>query len=154
MNKAFPVMMAAGAAFIAIGIASTLYSNVAVEVPLDGTVSPGLTDEISPEMDIGNTLSMQVQGSAFEVNVYDPDGELIASQNSATSEQDLANYTYELTATKAGEYRILVENTGDETVQITGTAQTKSGALASIGPMLLIVTGIIVIGLGLRFRVR
>jgi hypothetical protein len=148
MSKAFPLMMAAGAAFIAIGIASALYSNVAVEVPLDGAVSPGLTDELSPEMDIGNTLSMQASGSTFDVDVYDPDGETLASQ------QGLSNFTYELTATKAGEYRILVENTGSETIQITGTAQTKSSPLASIGPMLLIITGIIVIGLGLRFRAR
>jgi hypothetical protein len=148
MSKAFPVMMAAGAAFIAIGIASALYSYVAVEVPLDGTVSPGLTDEISPEMDVGNTLSMQASGSMFDVDVYDPDGETVASQ------RGLSNFTYELTAAKAGEYRILVENTGDENVQITGMAQTKSSALASIGPMLLIITGIIVVGLGLRFRPR
>lgn len=148
MNKAFPVMMAAGAAFIAIGIASAIYSNVAVEVPLDGTVSPGLTDELSPEMDVGNTLSMQASGSMFDVDVYDPEGNVIAS------EQNRTNFTYELTADKAGEYRILVENTGSDTVQITGTAQTKSGALASIGPMLLIITGVIVIGLGLRSRAR
>lgn len=148
MSKAFPIMMAAGAAFIAIGIASALYSNVAVEVPLDGTVSPGLTDELSPEMDVGNTLSMQTSGSTFDVDVYDPDDNVI------TSEQNRTNFTYNLTAEKAGEYRILVENTGNETVQITGTAQTKSGALASMGPLLLVVTGIIVVGLGLRFRAR
>ncbi len=148
MSKAFPIMMAAGAAFIAIGIASAIYSNVAVEVPLDGTVTPGLTDELSPEMDVGNTLSMHAQGSTFDVDVYDPDGNVINSARGSS------NFTYELTADKAGEYRILVENTGSENVQITGTAQTKSGALASIGPLLLIVTGIIVIGLGLRFRAR
>jgi hypothetical protein len=148
MSKAFPIMMAAGAAFIAIGIASTFYSNVAVEVPLDGTVSPGLTDELSPEMNVGNTLSMQASGSTFDVDVYDPDGNVIAS------ERDRQDFTYNLTAEKAGEYRILVENTGNETVQITGAAQTKSGALASMGPLLLVVTGIIVVGLGLRFRAR
>jgi hypothetical protein len=148
MNKAFPIMMAAGAAFIAIGIASALYSGVAVEVPLDGTVSPGLTDELSPEMDVGNMLSMQASGSTFDVDVYDPEGNVIAS------EDGLSNFTYELTADKAGEYRILLQNTGDENVQITGTTQTKSSALASIGPLLLVVTGIIVVGLGLRFRAR
>ena len=148
MNRTFIIMVAAGAAFIAIGIASTIYSNVAVEVSLDGTVTPGLTDELSPIMDVGNTLSMQANGSTFDVDVYDPDGDELASQ------QGLSNFTYELTATKAGEYRILIENTGSENVQITGTAQTKSGTLASLGPMLLIVTGIIVIGLGARFRTR
>lgn len=147
-SRTFFVMVGAGAAFIAIGIASTLYSNVAVEVPLDGTVTPGLTDELSPEMEVGNTLSMQASGSTFDVDVYDPDGSVIKSERASS------NFTYELTADKAGEYRVLIENTGSENVQITGTAQTKSGALASIGPMLLIVTGIIVVGLGLRARAR
>jgi hypothetical protein len=148
MNRTFLIMVAAGAAFIAIGIASTIYSNVAVEVSLDGTVTPGLTDELSPIMDVGNTLSMQASGSTFDVDVYDPDGNVIESERGSS------NFEYNLTADKAGEYRILVENTGSENVQITGTAQTKSGTLASLGPLLLIVTGIIVIGLGARFRTR
>ena len=148
MNRTFLIMVAAGAAFIDIGIASTIYSNVAVEVSLDGTVTPGLTDELSPIMDVGNTLSMQANGSTFDVDVYDPDGNVIESERGSS------NFEYNLTADKAGEYRILVENTGSENVQITGTAQTKSGTLASLGPLLLIVTGIIVIGLGARFRTR
>lgn len=148
MSKAFPIMMAAGAAFIAIGIAALIYTGVAVEVPLDNTVPPGTPDEISPEMDIGNTLSMQASGSTFDVDVYDPDGNVIAS------EDGLSNFTYELTADKAGEYRIVLQNTGDENVQITGTTQTKSSAFESVSKMLLIITGVIVIGLGLRFRAR
>lgn len=40
-GKTFFAMLAAGAAFIAIGIAASVYSGVSVDVPLDGTLAPG-----------------------------------------------------------------------------------------------------------------
>ncbi|AIC16603.1 hypothetical protein [Nitrososphaera viennensis] len=147
-RKTFLAMLAAGAAFIAIGIAASIYANTAVAVPLDGTVKPGLADELSPDMNVGNTASMQVKGSTFDVEVREPDGVVVVSQ------KGLSNFTYELTATKAGEHRITIQNTGSQNVQITGTAQTKSSPLELSGSLMLVVTGIIVVGLGLRFRDR
>lgn len=147
-GKTFYLMLAAGAAFIAIGIASSVYSAVAVEVSLDGTVKPGFTDELSPEMEVGNTASLTVGGSTFDIAITDPDGQVLGNQTGISS------FSYQLTAQKAGEYRFVIENTGDEDLQITGRAQTKASALGFSGPMLLVVTGIIVVGLGLRFRNR
>jgi hypothetical protein len=146
--KTFIAMLGAGAAFIVIGIAASIYANTAVAVSLDGTVKPGLADELSPDMNVGNTASMQVKGSTFDIQVKDPDGSIV------TSQKDLSNFTYELTASKAGEYRIAIQNTGNQDVQITGTAQTKSSPLEFSGSLMLVVTGIIVIGLSLRFRGR
>jgi hypothetical protein len=147
-NKTFFAMMGAGVVFIVIGIAATVYANTAVAVPLDGTIKPGLTDELSPDMNIGNTASMQIKGSTFNIQVKDPDGKVL------TAQQGLSNFTYDLAASKAGEYRILVQNTGSQEVKITGTAQTKSSPLEFSGSLMLVVTGIIVIGLSLRFRGR
>lgn len=148
-GKTFYLMLAAGAAFIVIGIASSVYSGVAVEVSLDGTVRPGFTDELSPEMEVGNTASLAVGGgSTFDIAITDPDGQVLGNQTGISS------FSYELTAQKAGEYRFVIENTGDEDLQITGRAQTKASPLGFSGPMLLVVTGIIVVGLGLRFRNR
>ncbi|AIF85240.1 hypothetical protein NTE_03211 [Candidatus Nitrososphaera evergladensis SR1] len=146
--KTFIAMLGAGAAFIVIGIAASIYANTAVAVSLDGTVKPGLADELSPDMNVGNTALMQVKGSTFDIQVKDPDGSIV------TSQKDLSNFTYELTASKAGEYRIAIQNTGNQDVQITGTAQTKSSPLEFSGSLMLVVTGIIVIGLSLRFRGR
>jgi hypothetical protein len=146
--KTFIAMLGAGAAFIVIGIAASIYANTAVAVSLDGTVKPGLADKLTPDMNVGNTASMQVKGSTFNIEVKDPDGSVIASQ------KGVSNFTYELTATKAGQYTITTLNTGSQDVQITGTAQTKGSSLELTGALMLAVTGIVVIGLALRFRGR
>jgi len=141
-------MIGAGAIFIAVGIAAALYSGVAVTVPLDKTLGPGLTDEITPEMDVGNTLSIRALGSTFDFTVQDPDGNALAST------KDQSDFSYNLTADKAGEYTVTIKNTGTSDVEITGTTQTKAGPLGFTGPMMLIITGVIVAGISLRFRQR
>jgi len=147
-QKTFYAMLAAGAVFIAVGVAASIYSGVAVKVPLDNTLGPGLSDEITPEMDEGNSLSIHAAGSTFDFTAQDPD------ENTLTSVKDQTDYRYGLTASKPGEYRITIKNTGDSDVVITGTAQTKAGPLGFTGPMMLIITGVIVVGLSLRFRRR
>jgi hypothetical protein len=145
-GKVFYATTIAGALFIAIGIASSVYSGVPVDVPVDGVVRPGQIDVISPEMNVGSTASLTVQGSSYEVTVTDPEGrELVLERGNST-------FNYELTAQRAGEYRILVNNTGTTDLSIAGRAETKSSPLGLTGALMLVVTGVIVIGLGLRFR--
>lgn len=141
-------MIAAAAVFIAVGIAAAIYSGVAVTVPLDNTLGPGLTDEITPEMEEGGQLSIHATGSTFDFTIQNPAG------NNITSTRDQTDFSYELTADAPGEYTIVIKNTGDSDVTITGTTQTKAGPLGFTGPMMLIITGVIVAGISLRFRRR
>ena len=141
-------MIAAGAVFIAVGVASALYSGVPVAVPLDNTLGPGLTDEITPNMDNGSELSIHVTGSTFDFTASDPDRVALISVENRT------DFSYQLTADKAGTYRVTIKNTGNSDVSITGTAQTKAGPFGFSGPMMLIITGVIVTGISLRFRRR
>ena len=142
----FYAAIAAGIAFIAIGAASSIYSNIAVDVPLDNTVRPGAPDIITPDMDVGNTASISVTGSTFNIKIEDPVRQVIISENNVTS------FSYDLTAQKAGQHRIEIMNTGGTELAVSGHAQTKSSPLALSGALMLLVTGVIVIGLGLRFR--
>jgi hypothetical protein len=144
----FYAAMAAGIAFIIIGAASSIYSNTAVDVPLDNTVRPGTPDIITPEMNVGNTASIMVSGSTFDIKIQEPDGQVIRSESNVTS------FSYELTAQKAGEYRIEINNIGNTDLMVSGHAQTKSSPLGLSGALMLMVTGVIVVGLGLRFRNR
>ena len=145
-GRIFYATTIAGAAFIAIGIASSFYSGVPVDVPLDYVVMPGQIDVISPDMNVGSTANLSLQGSSYEVTVTDPEGrELLLERGNST-------FNYDLTAQRAGEYRIVVNNTGTTDLAIDGRADTKSSPLGLTGALMLIVTGIIVIGLGLRFR--
>jgi hypothetical protein len=138
--------MAAGAAFVAIGIASSIYSNVPVDVRLDNTLGPGEIDPITPIMNAGNTASITVSGASYELEIKDPDGVVIVT------ERGNSTFGYDLTAQKEGEHTITVRNTGDSDVSIVGHAQTKASPLGLSAALMLAVTGIIVIGLGLRFR--
>lgn len=146
ISKMFYFAMSAGIAFIAIGAASSIYSNTAVDVPLDNTVRPGASDIITPDMNKGNVASITVTGSKFNIKIEDPEGQVIRSESNITS------FSYDLSAQKAGEYRVEIINTGSTDLVVTGHAQTKSSPLGLSGALMLIVTGVIVIGLGLRFR--
>ena len=144
----FYAAIAAGAIFIAIGIASSIYANQPVDVRLDNTVMPGLSDDITPDMNMGNTASIVVSGSTFEIKIEDPDKQVITSKNNITS------FSYDLTAEKSGEYHFGIKNTGSTNLTIAGHAQTKESPLGLSGALMLLVTGVIVVGLGLRFSRR
>ena len=146
VSRIFYVAIAAGIAFIAIGIASSIHSNVPVDVPLDNTIRPGTVDIITPDMNVGSTASILVSGATFHIEIADPDGQVIESRSSNSS------FNYDLTAQKAGQHRITINNTGASELTIEGHAQTKSSPLGLSGALMLVVTGIITIGLGLRLR--
>jgi hypothetical protein len=147
-SKVFYAALVAGVAFIVIGAASSIDTNRTVDVSLDNTVGPGLPDIITPEMDVGNTASIIVSGSTFNVTVKEPDGRVIASESNVTS------FNYDLTAQKAGEYRIEIVNTGSTNLTVSGHTQTKSSPLELTAALMLMITGVIVVGLSLRFRNR
>jgi hypothetical protein len=145
-GKVFYATAAAGAIFIAIGIASSIYAGVAVDVPLDNVVGPGKVDIISPDMNEGSKANLILSGSSYEVAIMDPDGQNLAL------ERGNATFNYDLTAQRAGEYRMIVNNTGSADLVVSGHAETKSSPLGFTGALMLVITGVIVIGLGLRFR--
>lgn len=144
-SKVFYIAIAAGIMFIAIGIASSVYSNVPVDVPLDNTIRPGTVDVITPDMNVESTASISVSGTTFHIEIKDPDGRVIESRSGNSS------FTYDLTAQKAGRHTITINNTGTSDLTIAGHAHTKSSPLGLSGALMLVVTGIITIGLGLRF---
>lgn len=144
-KKTFYAILAAGLAFVGIGIAASIYSGVPVDVPLDGPVRPGSVDVLSPDMNVGSTASISVIGSTFSVDIIDPDRQTIKS------EAGVSSFSYDFTAQKAGEHRIIVNNTGSTEALITGHAQTKASPLGFSGPLMLVVTGVILVGVSLRF---
>jgi hypothetical protein len=147
-SKTFYIIFAAGIAFIIIGIASVIYSNTAVDVRLDGTVKPGMTDLLTPDMNSGNTAHIIISGSQFNVTITDPSGQRLVSENK------ISEFNYNYTAKSTGEYKIEIKNIGNSDTMISGHAQTKGSQIEIGGQLMLIVTGIIIIGLSLRFSNR
>jgi hypothetical protein len=147
-RKAFYALLAAGLSFIIIGTTSAVYNSVPVEVPMDNSIQPNKIDIITPDMNVGNTANLTVTGSLFNITIADPDRKVIRSDNESSY------FHYILVAQKEGEHTITVKNVGNSQLDIVGSAYTKGNPIAFSGQMMLIITGVIVTGLGLKLKNR
>jgi hypothetical protein len=147
-RKAFYALLAAGLSFIIIGTTSAVYNSIPLEVPMDNSIQPNKIDIITPDMNVGNTANLTVTGSLFNITIADPDRKVIRSDNESSY------FHYILVAQKEGEHTITVKNVGNSQLDIVGSAYTKGNPIAFSGQMMLIITGVIVAGLGLKLKNR
>lgn len=147
-SRIFYVLLGAGVSFIIIGSASALYTLTPVSVSLNGTVEAGESDTLTPNMNAGNPVVLSITGSNSSIEIVDPEQEVIKSVNNT------ASFQYNFTAQTDGQYLISIENLGSSDLSIVGSAFTKGSQIALGGQLMLIVTGIIVLGLALRARLR
>ncbi|HEY7110158.1 MAG TPA: hypothetical protein VH415_12060 [Nitrososphaeraceae archaeon] len=144
----FYALIVSGIVFIIIGTISIYDSNIAKPVSINGSIEVGKNDTLTPIMEIGSRAKISLNGSNFDFTIYDPDKKIIFSTKNRT------NLSYELIANKSGEFKLATQNTGTNLVSINGTAETKAIPLAFGAQMMLIITGIILAGLGIRSRFR
>ena len=136
--------MASGVAFIVIGAASMIDSNIPRKVALDSTLGANLTDVITPIMNKGSVGEIIIDGSRFNFKIEDPDKSIVVSVTNQS------HYKYNLVANKEGEYRFETKNLGSLALNIDGEVESRSNALAFGGQMMLLITGIIVLGIGMK----
>lgn len=147
-SRIFYILLGAGISFIVIGSASALYTLTPVPVSLNGTVEAGQSDTLTPSMNVGNPVALSVTGSNSSIEIVDPENEVIRSVT------NISDFRFNFTAQKDGQYLISIENLGSSELYIAGSAFTKGSQIAFGGQLMLIVTGIIVLGLGLRAKLR
>ena len=147
-EKTFYILIISGIVFVIIGTLSIYDSNIPRAASLDGNVKTNATDILTPIMSPGSTATMTLNGSRFDFAVYGPDKELILSVKNMTY------FNYDLVANKSGEFRFEIKNIGTSSLNIMGSAETKASPLALGAAMMLIITGIIVAGLGIRSKIR
>ncbi|MGH9983148.1 MAG: hypothetical protein ACRD8W_04235 [Nitrososphaeraceae archaeon] len=147
-SRIFYILLGAGISFIVIGSASALYTLTPVPVSLNGTVEAGQSDTLTPSMNVGNPVALSVTGSNSSIEIVDPENEVIRSVT------NISDFRFNFTAQKDGQYLISIENLGSSDLYIAGSAFTKGSQIAFGGQLMLIVTGIIVLGLGLRAKLR
>jgi hypothetical protein len=143
----FYILLAAGFVFIVIGVILLYLYSQPVEVSLHGILKAGMTDILTPNMNIGGTADIIITGSIFNITITDPVKHIIKSEARRTSD-----FNYNFTAEKDGEYKIEINNIGSSDLYIEGFAQNKLNEIAFSGPMMLIITGIIITGLAIRFK--
>lgn len=139
-------LLIAGVIFIAIAILSIYYSNSPVKVDVDGVIKPNSVDILSPNMEIGNTAFITASGSLFNMSITYPNKTIITLTESSS------NYSLNLTAKEAGEYFIKINNIGNSDIIEDGYAFTKGNNIAIIGQIMLIITGVVIVTLGIRTR--
>ena len=147
-EKTFYILIISGIVFVIIGTLSIYDSNIPRAASLDGSVKTNATDILTPIMNTGSKAKITINGSRFDFAVYGSDKELILSVKNMTY------FNYDLVANKSGEFKFEIKNIGTSSLNIMGSAETKASPLALGAAMMLIITGIIVAGLGIRSKIR
>jgi hypothetical protein len=97
-------------------------------------------------MNNGSVGKIIINGSKFDFKIEDPSKSIIVSVTNQSY------YEYDLVANNEGEYRFEIKNTGDTVLNIDGEVETKASPLAFGGQMMLLITGIIVLGIGMKAK--
>lgn len=139
------IFFVAGSIFIGIGIASIIDSNTPRFVKISEIIKPKQTGIFTPDMNIGNIANIFFDNSQAKVLVKDPINTVILNK---THIQGLFNET--IKSNKDGKYKIQIANIGKTNLNLQLGAFSKASQIAFSGQMMLIITGIIIIGLGLR----
>jgi hypothetical protein len=145
----FYSLLGAGFMFIVVGIIIVYSYSKPAEVPLHGILNAGMTDILTPNMNMGGMANIIIKGSIFNVTITDPVQHIIKSETRRTSD-----FKYNFTAEREGEHKIEINNIGTSDLHIEGHAQNKLNVIALSGPLMLIITGIIITGLAIRFEKR
>jgi len=146
-KKTFYILMISGIAFIVIGAASMIDSNTPRKVAIDSTLETNLKEVITPIINNGSVGKIIIDGSKFNFKIEDPDKSVLVSVTNQS------NYEYNLVANKGGEYRFETKNIGSSVLNIDGEVETKASYLAFGGQMMLLITGIIVLGIGIKTKI-
>jgi hypothetical protein len=143
----FYSLLGAGFLFIVVGIIIVYSYSKPTEVSLHGILNAGMTDILTPNMNMGGMANIIIKGSIFNVTITDPVQHIIKSETRRTSD-----FKYNFTAEREGEHKIEISNIGTSDLHIEGHAQNKLNLIALSGPLMLIITGIIITGLAIRFK--
>lgn len=141
------IFLAAGGIFIGIGVVSIVDSNIPRYVQISEIIKPNQTGTFTPDMNAGNIANIFINKSHSIVSVVDPANSVILNK---TQKNVIFNETVK--SNKDGKLKIRISNTGETPLNLQLGAFSKASPIAFSGQMMLIITGVIIIGLGLRMR--
>jgi len=141
------IFFAAGSIFIGIGIASIADSNIPRFVQISEIIKPNQTGIFTPDMNTGNIANISFNRSDASIVIMSPNNAVIMNK---TQDNQVFNET--IKAENNGKYKIGITNTGNTDLSLNLGAFSKASPIAFSGQMMLIITGIIIIGLGMRMR--
>ncbi len=141
------IFFAAGSIFIGIGIVSIADSNIPRFVQISEIIKPNQTGIFTPDMNTGNIANISFNRSDASIVIMGPNNDVIMNK---TQDNQIFNET--IKAEINGKYKIGITNTGNTDLSLNLGAFSKASPIAFSGQMMLIITGIVIIGLGMRMR--
>ena len=145
----FIIFFIAGFTFIGIGIASIIDSYIPRFVEITEKIDPNQSEVFTPDMNAGNIAIIYINGSESRVLAMNPNNNLILNK---TDVNGIFNET--ITSDVNGKYTIEVVNEGSGILNLNLGAFSKASPIAFSGQMMLIITGIVILGLGIRTRMQ
>jgi hypothetical protein len=141
------IFFIAGSIFIGIGIASIIDSNIPRFVQISEIIKPNQSGIFTPDMNIGNIANIFFNKSSASIVITDPLNKVIINKT-----QQNKSFNETIKSGKDGKYKILITNIGNTDIDLSLGAFSKASSIAFSGQMMLIITGIIIIMLGIRMR--
>ena len=148
MNKNTAIGIGVGGVITGIGIYALLISFTLIPVTVNDTVAVGGFTQYNFYSPTDSHQLLKITGNNFHVNMTTPyDGPQID-----TDVTDRAEYRW--VPLEAGDNIIAIQNTGDSELQIEGVFETTSTPIIFIFHMLVLTTGVVIIGVSAGFSVR
>jgi len=141
------IFLAAGGIFIAIGFVSIIDSNIPRFVQVSEMIKPNQTGIFTPDMNTGNTANIFFNKTT-KIKIKKENNNAIILNK--TQNNNIFNET--IKAEKDGKYKILISNKGKTNLDLNLGAFSKASPIAFSGQMMLVITGVIIVGLGFRMR--
>ncbi len=149
ISKRTVIGFGVGSAIIAIGIASLILHFGIQTINVDETFDlvESTTYRISaPEH---TPQKMKITGDTFDVRLESPDNGL---QIPLTTHKQEA--TFDWVHLADGETKINIQNTGNSTINVIATFQTSSDPLFITYDIMVIISGLVIMGFSLGFSIR
>jgi len=148
MNKNTVIGIGVGGVITAIGIYALLISFTLIPVVVNDTVPVGGFTSFNFYSPTDSHQLITIQGDNFHVNMTTPyDG-----PNIDTAVKDRAEYRW--VPLHSGDNIINIQNIGDSELKINGVFETTATPILFIFHMLVLTTGLVIIGISAGFSSR
>jgi len=148
LSKKTAIGISAGSVITALGVVSLILSIGIQTQSIDETLSIGKNTVYQFNAQEHFHEILNVTGSSFHVKLETPGNGL------QVDEDFKKEVSFEWYSLEEGQHRIEVQNTGDSNVRVFGTLEFTSDPLLFTYHMLVIISGIIIIGVSAGFTIR
>jgi hypothetical protein len=149
MNKRTAIGIGVGSVIIAIGLYSLVSSFGLQTVKVDETFGVGESTSYQFTAPIHAKQFLNVTGNSFNLSLVSPRGGLQVPEQGYKN-----NLSLEWVHLEDGKSHVVIKNTGDSELRISGTLQFLTDPIQITYHIVVITAGIIIIGFSAGFSIR